>query len=107
MIKAGLAGIKSRRRKLLWRLFAALAACLLLTVQIGLAVHGASHLHLAGETGDCRLCVLNAHFVAEPPAALDLEPARLVVVLFPEEAEAPADSTSQVPAARGPPSVSV
>jgi len=93
----------NRFRNQRWRLFAVLAALLLLTVQIGLAVHGASHLHGAGKTGDCNLCVLNSHFVAETPAGLDLEPAWLVVGLYLEEVEVPTDSIPRVPAARGPP----
>ena len=107
MTKGALAATMKRFRNRRWRLFAALALGLLLTAQIGLAVHGASHLHWVGEAGNCQLCILNSHLVAETPATPDLEPARLVVVLLPEEAEAPADSISQVPGARGPPAVSV
>ena len=90
-----------------WRVFATAAAILFLSVQIGLAIHGASHLHGAGETGDCNLCVLNSQFVAEFSAALDLEPARLVGVLSHEDAETPAETTPQIPTARGPPFASV
>ena len=90
-----------------WRIFAAAAALLLLTVQIGLAIHGATHLHAVGQNGDCQLCVLNSNFIAEPSIALDLEPALLVVVLSHEEAGTPADSTPRIPTARGPPTASV
>ncbi len=107
MIKEGLAGLESRRRNRYWRIFAGSAAVLLLTVQIGLAVHGASHLHEVGHFDDCRLCLLNSSFVAETPAILDLDPVRTVVVLSLEETEAPADSILLVPVARGPPTASV
>lgn len=90
-------------RNLRWRLFVVSAAALLLTVQIGLVVHSSSHLHKAGETGDCHLCVLNSHFVAEPCAVLDLHLARPAVVFFPEESEVPVESILLVPASRGPP----
>ncbi len=88
-------------------IFAVSAVVLLLIVQIGLAVHGASHLHNVGETGDCNLCVINSHFVAESPAALDLVPSRLVGILAPEEAVTPADTIPRIPTARGPPIASV
>ena len=97
----------TRFRNQRWRWLVVFAAFLLLTVQVGLAVHGASHLHWVGKAGGCQLCVLNSHFVAETPAALYLEPAWLVVFLFPEEAEAPAEPASRVSVARGPPSVFV
>ena len=107
MVILGLAGMKSRRRNRHWRIFAASAAVLLLTVQLGLAAHGASHLHAVGHIDDCRLCLLNSSFVAETPAILDLDPVRTVVVLSPGEAQVPADSNLLVPAARGPPIASV
>ncbi|MCK9995059.1 MAG: hypothetical protein KAH56_02130 [Candidatus Krumholzibacteria bacterium] len=99
--------MESRTRNRRWRIFSVSAAALLLTVQIGLAVHGASHLHNVGETGDCNLCVLNSHFVAETPVPLDLEPARFVVILPREEVEISADTTVQLPIARGPPTATV
>ena len=99
--------MESHRRNRHWRIFAASAAVLLLTVQIGLAAHGASHLHAVGHIDDCRLCLLNSSFVAETPAILDLDPVRTVVVLSPKEAEVPADSTLLVAVARGPPFASV
>ncbi|MEN8005993.1 MAG: hypothetical protein ABFS42_03220 [Candidatus Krumholzibacteriota bacterium] len=96
-------GFKQRRR----RVFAALAGVLLLTVQIGLAAHGATHLHEAGQTDGCHFCLVNATFIAETPAVPNLELARTFELLFPGEAEAPTDSALLVPAARGPPIVSV
>ncbi len=99
--------MESRSRNRHWRIFAMSAAVLVLTVQIGLAVHGASHLHNVGETCDCNLCVLNSHFVAETPVPLDLKPARFVVVLPHEDTETSADTTVQLPIARGPPTTTV
>jgi len=55
MIKTGMAGMVTGLRNRFWGLFAVLAVVLLLTVQIGLAVHGSSHLHGAGTTGGCNL----------------------------------------------------
>jgi len=107
MVILGLAGMESRRRNRHWRIFAASAAVLLLTVQIGLAVHGASHLHAIGQTGDCHLCLLNSSLFAETPAILEMDPARTIVVLSPEDAEVPDDSSLLVPVARGPPFTSV
>ena len=107
MKKGRVAGLESRRRHRYWQIFAASAAVLLLTVQIGLAAHGASHLHAVGHIDDCRLCLLNSSFVAETPSVLDLDPVRTVVVLSPEKAEVPADSNLLVPVARGPPFASV
>jgi len=107
MIKGGFSGMRSRRRNRHWRIFAVSAAVLLLTVQIGLAVHGASHLHAVGHIDDCRLCLLNSSFVAETPAILDLDPVRTIVVLSPEKTEVPTNSTLLVAAARGPPAASV
>ena len=99
--------MNSNPRNRHWRIFAVSVAALLLIVQVGLAAHGASHLHEVGQDGDCQLCVLNSHFVAESPVAPVLEPARLVVVLPLEEAEAPADSLPKFPTARGPPAATV
>ncbi len=107
MVKGAMAATMIRFRNRRWRMLAALAVVLLLTVQIGLAVHGASHLHNAGETGDCNLCVLNSHFVAESPVALELVSLRLVDVLPHEDKETPSDTTPQIPTARGPPAASV
>ena len=107
MIKAGSAFLNPSPRSRHWCLFVVSTAALLLIVQVGLAAHSASHLHEAGQNGDCQLCVLNSNFVSESPVALDLEPARLVVVLAPEETENPADTPVQLPTARGPPTASV
>jgi len=107
MVKGAMAATMIRFRNRRWRMLAALAAVLLLTVQVGLAVHGASHLHHVGETGDCNLCVLNSHFVAESPVAIELVSSGLVGVLPHEKVETPADTTPQTPTARGPPTASV
>ena len=107
MIKAGSAFLIPSTRNRHWCIFAVSTAALLLIVQVGLAAHGASHLHEVGQDGDCQLCVLNSNVVAESPVALDLEPARPVVVLAPEEIKIPADTTVKLATARGPPAASV
>lgn len=107
MMKVGWAYMNPSPRNRHWCILAVSAAALLLIVQVGLSAHGASHLHEVGQDGDCQLCVLNSHFVAESPVAADLDPARLVVSLPHEDAEVPADSTVQIPTARGPPIATV
>ena len=107
MVKEVMAATMIRFRNRRWRMLAALASVLLLAVQMGLAVHGASHLHHVGETGDCNLCVLNSQFVAEFPVALELVSFDLVGVLPHEDVDTPADTTPQIPTARGPPTASV
>jgi len=107
MIKAGSAFLIPSPCNRHWCIFAVSTVALLLIVQVGLAAHSASHLHEVGQDGDCQLCVLNSNFVSESPVALDLEPACPVVVLAPEEIEIPADTTVQLPIARGPPTASV
>ncbi len=107
MIKAGSAFLIPSPRNRHWCIFAVSTVALLLIVQVGLAAHSASHLHEVGQDGDCQLCVLNSHFVAESPVTLDLKPVRLVVVLPREDAAIPADSTVQIPTARGPPIATV
>lgn len=94
----------SARRR---RIFAVLAVAMVLTVQLGLAMHGASHLHDAGEAGDCQLCVLASHFVFESPSSLILVMVGPVVVLYPEQPADPFESTLPTPSVRGPPAFSV
>jgi len=107
MMKVGWACTNPSLRNRHWYIFAVSAAALLLIVQVGLSSHGASHLHDVGQDGDCQLCVLNSHFVAESPVTLDLEPALLVVVLPREDTAIPVDSIVQIPTARGPPIATV
>ena len=107
MVKVGKAGMEIGFRDAPWRVLATVAAVLLLSVQIGLAFHSASHLHAADESGECHLCVLGSHFVAEPASFQDLETARQVVILPHFESVNPADSPLRARLARGPPSVSV
>lgn len=82
-------------------------AFLLLSAQIGLACHGASHLHKADEPADCDLCLVGSHFVAEHAAVQEIETIRQVFVLAPCEISSGPESILQTPIARGPPSVSV
>ncbi len=107
MMKMGKAGIETGLPGASWRVFATVAAVLLLSVQIGLAFHNSSHLHAADETGECHLCVLGSHFVAEPASSQDLETACQVVILPHFDSVIPADSPLRAQSARGPPSVSV
>jgi hypothetical protein len=90
-----------------WRMVAAMAAFLLLSAQIGLACHGASHLHQAGGPAECNLCLVGSHFVAEPAAVQDIEAGRQVINLSQVESPVPVDSPLQAPIARGPPPASV
>ena len=64
-------------------MFAATAAFLVLSAQIGLAYHGASHLHQAGEPAECDLCLVGSHFVAEPAAVQEIEAVRRATILSP------------------------
>ena len=107
MIKQGMADMELGTRKWRWRLVAATTVFLLLSVQIGLAGHNASHLHGVEEAGDCSLCVLGSHFVAEFSTVPNPGPPIPVETLSPEN---PADSTEptlRAQTARGPPAVSV
>ena len=90
-----------------WRMVAATAAFLLLSAQIGLACHGASHLHEADEPAGCDLCLVGSHFVAEPAAVQKIETICQGVILAPGEVSLLPDSPLQAPIARGPPPASV
>jgi hypothetical protein len=90
-----------------WRTVAATIAFLLLSAQIGLACHGASHLHEADEPAGCGLCLVGSHFVAEPEAVQEIETDCQVVILAPADASALPESILQTSIARGPPLASV
>jgi len=107
IVKMGKAGRETGLPDAPWRVFATVAAVLLLSVQIGLAFHSASHLHASDETEECNLCVLGSQFVAEPASFQDLETACQVVILPHFESVIPADSPLRAHSARGPPSDSV
>ena len=94
-------------QKRVWRVVAVTAAFLLLSAQIGLACHGASHLHEADETAGCGLCLVGSHFVAEPGVVQDIRSDGQVFILAPADASARPKSILQASIARGPPPFSV
>ncbi len=89
------------------RFFATSAAVLFLTVQIGLAIHGASHLHPVKDAEDCGLCVVGSHFVAQTASSPNLEIMRPVAVRTRETFPSTCESLLRAPSVRGPPVASV
>lgn len=97
----------NRADNLRWLALGAAVAALLLFAQTGLAYHGASHLHAAGETEDCSLCVLGSHFVSEPASVEGLGAALRGDLLSPDITTANVVAVLQRFLARGPPPASV
>ncbi len=97
----------NRTDNLRWLALGAAVAALLLFAQAGLAYHGASHIHAAGESEDCSLCVLGSHFVSEPASAQGLGVALTGDLLSPEITTANVVAVLPVSLARGPPPASV
>jgi hypothetical protein len=88
------------------RTLAAAVTVLLLSVQVGLTFHGAAHIHEVDQAGDCNLCDLGSHFVAEPVPVPDLETLPLMAIYLPREPLSCPDTALQTPLARGPPPTS-
>ena len=106
MIFRDATGTNCWTRGLFPRGIALTAAILLVSAQVIVAGHAASHLHHHDDARDCVLCVLSSQIVAQPTASPEIQAGAPVHFLFVDPPAAAAEIAAVPKVARAPPAIS-